>query len=98
MVLCFLLILKKRFKNEKNQSGESNNSFVFFNINENRLMIGLSWLGIWLRKKLKMNDHSIESRGLLLWKYFFVVFGYLNVFCCFWIIPKLWLELSEREK
>jgi len=39
--------------------------FVFFNINENRLMIelGLTWNLI--KKETKMNDHPIESRGLL---------------------------------
>jgi len=43
--------------------------FVFFNIKENGLTIELKLIWNLIKKETKMNDHSIESRGLL-WKYF----------------------------
>jgi len=41
------------------------NLFVFFNIKENGLMIELSLTWNLIKKETKMNDRSIESRGLL---------------------------------
>jgi len=45
------------------------NLFVFFNIKENEIMIELSLTWNLIKKETKMNDHSIESWGLL-WKCF----------------------------
>jgi len=41
------------------------NLFVFFNIKENGLMIELSLTWNLIKRETKMNDRSIESRGLL---------------------------------
>ena len=48
LVACFLLVLKKGFK-EKSQVAKRD-LFVFFNIKEKWLEIGLDWFNVWLKK------------------------------------------------
>ena len=84
----FLLVFEKGFKGKKAKWQKW--ICVFFNIKGNGLMIELKLTWNLVKKETKMNDHSIESRGLL-WKSF-VNFWLFECFCYFWII-----KLTERK-